>query len=620
MRESSFIDQNREKWETLEKVLDSKDKDPDQLNDLFIQVTDDLSFSRTFYPNRLVRSYLNGLAQKVYLSIYKTRRSRKSRLMEFWREELPFLVWESRREFRLSLFLFALSLGIGMFSSAMDPDFARAILGEGYVSMTEGNIQAGDPMAVYKGDGALGMAVGIIANNLFVAFLTFIMGVFFAVGTVGILIRNGVMVGVFQYFFIERDLFRESFLTIWMHGALEISAIVIAGAAGLTMGRGLIFPGTLSRMKAFQLSARRGLKIMLSLVPVFVVAGIIEGFLTRHTELPDLLRGFFIFSCFAFILIYYVWYPVRKARRGFRAREADAFLTPDRDAGPDLRRIQSGGELFSTTFALFRRDFGKIAGYAALASAVFCLAVFLFSGKEPATLFIFSWEFMGMLKSIPDLVRHPSIPWLPVLQIVLFAWLSLQYFRMVHAGVLATERKPGPERKKVLDWLKAGIGAAFLVILLVPKEWYTVLGFTLLSPFVLLWVNIMLWEGKSALFSIPRLFDLVIPRLWRCFGFALLLASVGYLIFLLLDSMILWLAFESLGIGFSLEQSVMDNLMTIILVFSTLFLLFCFLGALVYGAVLLYFTLREIRDATWLHDRIGEVGLQGRIQGIPREE
>lgn len=169
-------------------MLESKEKDPDQLNDLFIQVTDDLSFSRTFYPNRLVRAYLNGLAQKVYLSIYKTKRSRRSRLLEFWTEELPFLVWESRREFRLALFLFAFSMGIGMFSSAMDQDFARAILGDGYVSMTEGNIEAGDPMAVYKGEGPFGMALGIIANNLFVAFLTFISGVFFAIGTVGILI------------------------------------------------------------------------------------------------------------------------------------------------------------------------------------------------------------------------------------------------------------------------------------------------------------------------------------------------------------------------------------------------------------------------------------------------
>ncbi|MBK8490091.1 MAG: stage II sporulation protein M [Saprospirales bacterium] len=612
MRESKFIDQNREKWETFEQVLEDKEKDSDQLNDLFVQVTDDLSFSRTFYPNRLVRAYLNGLAQKVYISIYKTKRSRRSRLLEFWKEELPFLVWESRREFRFALLLFVLSLGIGVFSSAMDPDFAQAILGEGYVSMTEGNIQAGDPMAVYKGDGPFGMTVGIISNNLFVAFLTFISGALFAIGTVGILVRNGVMVGVFQYFFIERGLFWDSFLTIWMHGALEISAIVIAGAAGLTLGRGLVFPGTLSRMKAFQFSARRGLKIMLSLVPIFTVAGIIEGFLTRHTELPDLLRGIFIFSCFAFILFYYVWYPIQKARNGFKVQEVDPLLSPDTALDISFHQIQSGGELFSTTFSLFRRYFDQIAWRAALAALVFCLLVFPFSGKEPAALFVFTWEFLGMLKSIPMLIRHPEIPWMPVVQILLFTWLSMQFFQMVRPFVSG--------QKPLLVWLKAGIGAAILVMLLLPNAWYTVLSFTMVFPLALVWVLIMLWEGKNALRSIVRLFELVLTQVGRYLGFALLLTAVGFLLFMALDSMILWMIFDSIGIGFSLEQSAMDNVVTVLLVFCTLFLLFLFFGAMIFGASLLYFTLVEILDAPHLRSRIERVALQPRIQGLPREE
>ena len=60
MRETSFIKQNKEKWKEFESILEKKDKDPDKLNDLFIQITDDLSYSRTFYPNRSVRVYLNN--------------------------------------------------------------------------------------------------------------------------------------------------------------------------------------------------------------------------------------------------------------------------------------------------------------------------------------------------------------------------------------------------------------------------------------------------------------------------------------------------------------------------------------------------------------------------------
>ncbi len=619
MRESSFIEQNGDKWESFEQILEKKDKDPDQLNDLFIQVTDDLSFSRTFYPHRLVRAYLNGLAQKVYISIYKTKRSRRSRLLEFWKEELPYLVWESRREFRLSLFIFALSFAIGAFSSAMDPDFARAILGDGYVEMTEGNIEAGDPMRVYKTEGEFGMSLGIIANNLFVAFLTFISGLLFGIGAIGILLRNGVMVGVFQYFFIERGLFWDSFLTIWMHGALEISAIVIAGAAGLTMGRGLVFPGTLSRAKAFQLSARRGLKIMMSLVPVFITAGIIEGFLTRHTELPDILRFVFIFSCFALIIFYYWWYPASKAKKGFNFSNTDPFLSPDQDEEVDFHKIQSGGEIFSNTFTLVRHDFGKIAGRAAMASAVFCLLVFPLAGPEPASLFVFTWEFMGMFKSVPDFIRHPAAPWLPLVQTVLLAGLILYYTRLIRQKAMPAFGLTDAGKSSALDWLKGSIGAALLILLLLPKAWYTVFAFLLLGPLAMLWVYIMVWEEKNALRSAGRLLELAAPQLWRYLGFSLLLSAVAYLLFLLLDSTILWIAFESIGFNFSLTQEAMDNLITIFLTFCTLFFLYWYLGAMMYGAALLYYSLLEVRDAPHLRNQIAQVDVQKRIQGLPRE-
>ena len=74
MRETNFIEQNKKKWKDFERVLDGQYEDPEKLNELFIQVTDDLSYSRTYYPNRSVRVYLNGLAQKVFFSIYKSKK------------------------------------------------------------------------------------------------------------------------------------------------------------------------------------------------------------------------------------------------------------------------------------------------------------------------------------------------------------------------------------------------------------------------------------------------------------------------------------------------------------------------------------------------------------------
>ena len=78
MRETDFIRQNREKWEDFERLIGAQNKDPEKLSDLFIEVTDDLSYSRTYYPNRSVRVYLNGIAQTVFQSIYRSKRSKVS--------------------------------------------------------------------------------------------------------------------------------------------------------------------------------------------------------------------------------------------------------------------------------------------------------------------------------------------------------------------------------------------------------------------------------------------------------------------------------------------------------------------------------------------------------------
>jgi hypothetical protein len=86
MQETEFIAQNKEKWKEFEDVLKSDNKDPDRLTSLFIETTDDLSYSRTFYPNRSVRVYLNGISQKVYQAIYKNKSKGKNKFKKFQRK------------------------------------------------------------------------------------------------------------------------------------------------------------------------------------------------------------------------------------------------------------------------------------------------------------------------------------------------------------------------------------------------------------------------------------------------------------------------------------------------------------------------------------------------------
>ncbi|HPJ53951.1 MAG TPA: stage II sporulation protein M, partial [Flavobacteriales bacterium] len=186
----------------------------------------------------------------------------------------------------------------------------RLILGDDYVNMTLQNIREGKPMAVYGSSGEGLMFLGITVNNVRVALLAFAAGIAAGFGTVYVLLFNGIMVGAFQYFFHEQGVLRESLLTIWVHGTLEISAIVIAGAAGLALGRGMLFPGTYTRMESFRRGAMLGLKVVIGLVPVFVVAGFLESFVTRHAlSVPSFVSASIIVLSLAFLIGYFILLP-----------------------------------------------------------------------------------------------------------------------------------------------------------------------------------------------------------------------------------------------------------------------------------------------------------------------
>lgn len=316
MKEITFLKQNADKWQQFETLISTKGaSDPDLMADLFIQLTDDLSYSKTHYPKAKTTQYLNGLAAKVHQEIYKNKKEKRSRIKQFWFYELPFLFKNSHKQLLYSFLIFFVAVLIGIVSSAYDDSFVRLIMGDTYVNMTLDNIEKGDPMAVYKKMNEVDMFLGITINNIYVSFACFAMGILFSVGTGYMLFTNGIMLGAFQYFFYTKGLLLESVLVIWIHGTLEISAIIIAGCAGLTLGNSFLFPGTYSRGVSFVRGAKQGVKIAVGLVPVFIMAGFLESFVTRYTEMPMWLSLTIIFSSLAFIIFYFIIYPIQLHQR-----------------------------------------------------------------------------------------------------------------------------------------------------------------------------------------------------------------------------------------------------------------------------------------------------------------
>ena len=329
LRETTFIRRNVPTWRRLEREVVRANPDPDVLRDLYASVSDDLSYARTHYPHRSVKAFLNHKAASLALSLYRNRR-RGLDLRRFFLETVPFEMYAQRVALRIALAVFVGGFVIGWFSSVADPGFARAILSDGYVEQTIDNIDAGDPMAIYKRGSMLGNALGIIGNNLRVALLCFVAGVTWGAGALLVCLHNAVMVGTFQQFFFARGVGFESVLGIWTHGTIEISCIIVACGAGLALARGIIWPGTFTRARAFQLSARAGLRIMAGIAPLIVVAGVIEGFVTRLTDLPTLLRLLFLAANLAVVVAYLIVLPVRVGRGRPRTALDYGGLPPDR--------------------------------------------------------------------------------------------------------------------------------------------------------------------------------------------------------------------------------------------------------------------------------------------------
>ncbi len=323
MKEITFINRNKNRWESFEKHIKSPSNiSPDDLADQFIQLTDDLSYAKTFFPKSPTIKYLNSLTIQTHQQVYKNKKEKSNRFTAFWKQELPLELYHARKYFYISIVIFFISFSLGVISAINDDGFIRLVTSDEYVNTTLDNIEKGNPMGIYESRSEFQMFFYITFNNIRVSFVAFVLGIFTPIAVGFILFYNGVMLGSFQTFFYLKNLFAISTLTIYIHGALEIPAIVLAGGAGIILGNSYLFPGTYPRMTSLQMGVKRGLKIMLGLVPVFMVAGFLESFVTRHyNTMPIILNLAIILCSLSFIVWYFFIYPIRVYNRNNNLKE-----------------------------------------------------------------------------------------------------------------------------------------------------------------------------------------------------------------------------------------------------------------------------------------------------------
>jgi uncharacterized membrane protein SpoIIM required for sporulation len=285
MNVDAFVAERSPAWERLETLVHDAGKrperlGPDRVRELglwYRETVADLALARRRYPSDPAVRRLERLVTDARHLVYDSER-RRGGVREFvshgyWRRirerPVPLLV--------AVLFLFAPALLSGVWAWR-DPGAASGMVSSQYQRVTEPRPSNTD-LGVSVSDQAA-LASEIFTNNITVTMLAFGGGLLLGLGTLLVLVQNGVLLGVVAGLSIGAGNGRPFFSLITAHGVLELSCICIAAAAGLRVGWAIVDPGYRRRGEALRDEARVAIELLLGTAPWLVVAGLVEGFVT----------------------------------------------------------------------------------------------------------------------------------------------------------------------------------------------------------------------------------------------------------------------------------------------------------------------------------------------------
>lgn len=288
-----FLLTNQPTWARLDHLMGKAGRgvgrlSPDELDELvrlYQRVSTHLSYARTYYHDPALTATLTRRVARANALIYGTRARTFRTVARFFTVTFPAAVWHSRRFVAASavlLFVPALALGIWIANST------EAVNASAPVEVRQAMINH-EFEDYYSSEPAAAFASKVFTNNVRVAILAFAFGVAFCVPTALVLIYNGAGIGVAAGLFAAAGQPGKFWGLVLPHGLLELTAVCIAGAAGLRLGWTLIDPGDRRRSTALAEEGRRAVVIVVGLIAAFAVAGIIEGFVTG-SGLPTWLR------------------------------------------------------------------------------------------------------------------------------------------------------------------------------------------------------------------------------------------------------------------------------------------------------------------------------------------
>lgn len=297
MNQEQYINEKRPVWEELEGILARIDRgglraltpgELRRLGELYRRTASHLAYAKVHFPGSRTSYYLNQLVARAHSRVYLTAPAGARDILAFFKDIVPQVFRRASVPIGLAAVVFLLGSIAGFVAIALDPNLAEALVPENIRNFTaqarEGEIFP-EPLRPL-------ISSLILVNNVKVGVLAFGLGVTLGLGTAYVLFYNGLLLGALAAHFHAKGLAVPFWSLILPHGVLELLAIFVTGGAGFLLGWALVDPGHYSRRDALILRGRQAIILVVGSVPFFLVAAVIEGFITPLGISPWAKLGF----------------------------------------------------------------------------------------------------------------------------------------------------------------------------------------------------------------------------------------------------------------------------------------------------------------------------------------
>jgi uncharacterized membrane protein SpoIIM required for sporulation len=279
---AQFISTRREEWGRLEALLARAEGaglrrlSADELESLgrgYRRLIADVALAQRDFPHDQLTIWLNALAARAHLRLYQAPGGSWRRLARFFAIGFPQRFRAAWRYVAVAAALLLLPAAGGYVAALLTEDARVALVPAAARSLME----RGETWTKIEGTLRPAMAVVLFTHNIGVSFFAFAGGIWLGLGTVYTLVLNGVYLGAILGASAHYGVGHLLADFVSAHGYIEMSCIVIAGAAGLMIGHALLRPGPYRRRDAATRAGRQAIELVLGTMPVFVVAGLVEG-------------------------------------------------------------------------------------------------------------------------------------------------------------------------------------------------------------------------------------------------------------------------------------------------------------------------------------------------------